>query len=71
MIKVSAVFACTVCDSETGAQVRAAIFDENFWGTLVRVAAPFPVLLIGLAIYHFGMPSRGADQKGSELTLNR
>jgi hypothetical protein len=49
--------ACTVCDSETGQQVRAGIFGDEFWTTLVGVVAPFPVLLIIIAFYHYGLPS--------------
>ena len=58
--------ACTVCDSGTGRQVRAGIFGDEFWTTLVGVIAPFPVLLTVIAAYHYGIPdwwarwSRGA-----------
>lgn len=47
--------ACTVCDSELGQQVRAGIFGENFWSTLLAVAAPFPVLLGAIAAVQFGL----------------
>ena len=56
MTSLVTLLACTVCDSDTGAQVRAAIFDEGFWVTLASVAAPFPILLLGLAVYQFGLP---------------
>ena len=46
--------ACTVCDTTTGQQVRAGIFGDDFWSTLVAVASPFPVLLIVIGAYHFG-----------------
>lgn len=49
--------ACTVCDSETGQQVRAGIFGDAFWTTLAGVIAPFPVLLIVIAAYYYGIPS--------------
>jgi len=49
--------ACTVCDSETGQQIRAGIFGEDFWTTLLAVASPFPVLLLGIAAYHYGIPN--------------
>lgn len=54
-----APWACTVCDSDTGQQVRTAIFNESFWPTLAAVAAPFPILLLGLAVYQFGLPCAG------------
>ncbi len=37
--------ACTVCDTELGAQLRAGIFDDRFWPTFAAVVAPFPILL--------------------------
>ncbi|HSH40282.1 MAG TPA: hypothetical protein VK993_16030 [Chthoniobacterales bacterium] len=45
----AAVLACTVCDSQTGRQVRDGIFGENFWSTLLAVVSPFPVLLVTIA----------------------
>lgn len=57
MTAIVSLLACTVCDSETGTQVRAAIFDENFVVTLASVAAPFPILVLGLAVYYFA-PAR-------------
>ncbi len=48
--------ACPLCDTESGQQVRAGIFNEEFWTTLLVVASPFPVLLLGIAAYHFGWP---------------
>lgn len=50
------LLACTVCDGATGQQVRATIFADDFWATLASVAAPFPILLLGLAAFHFGFP---------------
>ena len=41
---------------ETGQQVRAGIFNDEFWSTLLVVASPFPVLLLAIAAYHFGWP---------------
>lgn len=51
--------ACPLCDSATGQQVRAGIFDNDFWSTLLVVISPFPVLLLALAAYHFGWPRFG------------
>ncbi len=75
---ISAMFpaiasACTVCDSETGQQVRAGIFDNNFWSTLAVVISPFPVLLIAIAAYHFGIPNfwtRSASRSQPSLPPN-
>ena len=48
--------ACPICDTETGQQVRSGIFGDDFWMTLAAVAAPFPVLLLAIAAYHFDWP---------------
>lgn len=42
--------ACTVCASDTGALVRAGIFDAAFLDTLAAVLAPFPVLAAALLV---------------------
>ena len=52
----STALACTVCDTGTGEQVRAGLFDNDFGRTLVAVLLPFPVLLAVVAMIHFGLP---------------
>ncbi|MDQ3120753.1 MAG: hypothetical protein M3Q89_14500 [Verrucomicrobiota bacterium] len=42
----SLTVACTVCNTDTGQQVRGGIFGDDFWSTLLAVALPFPVLLL-------------------------
>lgn len=37
--------ACPVCDLETGRQVRAGIFDQEFGMNLIATALPFVVFL--------------------------
>jgi hypothetical protein len=54
----STAFGCPVCDSGTGEQVRAALFDEDFGRTLIAVLLPFPILLAVVAMIHFGWPVR-------------
>jgi len=49
-------FACTLCDTDTGRQVRAGIFGEHFWSTLAGVIAPFPIMLLAVAAIHFAIP---------------
>jgi hypothetical protein len=63
MTWIASLLACTMCDSESGTQLRAAIFDDNFFVTLASVAAPFPILVVGLAIYYFA-PARGQRTAG-------
>jgi hypothetical protein len=41
--------ACPVCDSETGATVRAGIFNSAFPVTLLEVLSPF--LVTGAVLY--------------------
>ena len=48
------VVACSLCESETGRQVRAGIFDEQFGYHLLITVLPFPVLLVITALIHFG-----------------
>ena len=60
--------ACTVCDTTTGQQVRAGIFGDDFWSTLVAVASPFPVLLIVIGAYHFGVPNLRRLTPGAEAS---
>jgi len=47
------VDACPLCDSDTGAQVRAGIFDEQFWPNVLRTLLPFPILLLLTALIYF------------------
>ncbi len=53
---INTASACTVCESQAGQQVRAGIFGDEFWTTLVGVVAPFPVLLAIIAVYNYRMP---------------
>ena len=45
--------ACPICNTATGQQVRAGIFGNDFWSTLLVVISPFPVLLLALAAYQY------------------
>ena len=47
--------ACPICDSPTGQQVRAGIFDGRFGLTWLEVVAPFPILLAILAALHWSL----------------
>ena len=52
------VAACPFCDTETGAQVRAGLFDGRFLENLALVLAPFPVFGAVVAWVYFGRPGR-------------
>ncbi|MGD9762544.1 MAG: hypothetical protein AB7V27_02355 [Candidatus Binatia bacterium] len=49
-----AALACPVCDTGTGAAVRAGIFDAHFATTAFGILSPIPVLLMIGAALHFG-----------------
>ena len=66
MTSIASLLACTVCDSESGMQVRTAIFGDDFFVTLASVAAPFPILVVGLAVYHFA-PARRYTTAGRNV----
>lgn len=69
--------ACPVCNTETGAAVRAGIFDDRLLATALAVIAPFPalalvVLGIGLGAFVDGIafvprPSRAPPQRRANL----
>jgi hypothetical protein len=51
-----AAHACTVCDSTTGRQVRAGLFNGHFTRTVGLVALPSVLLCVAVAGVYFGMP---------------
>lgn len=48
--------ACPYCDSEVGRQVSAGIFSGDFWTNTVLTLLPIPVMLLIVALIHFGLP---------------
>lgn len=50
--------ACPICASETGAEVRAGIFNEDFGWNLLVTVLPFPLMLGIAAALHFGFAPR-------------
>jgi hypothetical protein len=50
--------ACPVCGGETGKEVRAGLFDENFGFHVVATLLPFPVFLGIAACMYYGPPKR-------------
>ncbi len=59
---------CTVCDTELGQQIRAGIFDAEFWPTLAAVLAPFPVLLVAAALLPAAIGIRPATKKTNRVS---
>ena len=59
--------ACTVCQSATGHQVRAGLFNGHFLHTLLLVLAPFPVFAALVGVLAAGFPQIRLDsEKRSE-----
>lgn len=52
--------ACPVCDTESGREVRAGIFNNSFWTTAFLVILPFPALALAT-----GMATRGARDRSA------
>jgi hypothetical protein len=56
LLGAASALACPLCHTETGQQVRAAVFGPGFWFNLLVTMAPF-FLFIGLtAIIYYGIP---------------
>jgi hypothetical protein len=53
-LSAPAAHACPVCHTETGKEVRAGIFNEDFRSNLLTTLLPFPIVLGITAALHFG-----------------
>jgi len=49
--------ACPLCETETGAKVRAGIFGDDFGSNLLLTLLPFPVLAGLVLLVHYGFPN--------------
>ena len=56
LLTASLAVACPLCESATGREVRAGIFDKHFAATLLAVLLPFPVLAAVVALIYRGPP---------------
>jgi hypothetical protein len=52
------LLACPFCSTETSQQVRASIFNDDFWTNAALILSPFAVLVFGALVVH-----RFADRK--------
>jgi hypothetical protein len=57
LLDSSCCSACPFCQSETGRQVSAGVFN-NFWSNALVTFAPFPILLLVVALIQFELPRR-------------
>ena len=53
LLAASAAWGCPLCESETGRQVRAGIFDESFGTNVVLTLLPIPVLAAVVALIYY------------------
>ena len=68
-LSVPAAHACPVCTSETGEEVRAGLFNEDFAFNLFASALPFPIFLGIVAAIH-GLPGRVPRAAGEFLATD-
>lgn len=67
-LPASAAVACPFCESPTGQQVRAGIFNVDFVDHLFLTLLPFPILLAIVALIYFGPPWRWRAGRGAVPT---
>lgn len=66
------LWGCPLCESSTGQQVRAGIFNADFGSHLVSLLLPFPVLVGIVALIYFGLPPwRKAEPVRVETKIDR
>lgn len=56
IVSASTLTSCPVCDTETGQQVRAEIFNDSFGSTILLISAPFAVFTLLAVALHVGLP---------------
>jgi hypothetical protein len=58
VLLVGQVMACPFCSTDTGKQVRAEIFGEDFALNVARTLLPFPFLMAVVGLIYVGLPRR-------------
>jgi hypothetical protein len=58
-------YTCPICDTGTGRQVRAGLFDGHFARNAAAILLPFPIFAGVVALLHFGPPMR--REKGDKV----
>ena len=52
LLLAAPAFACPVCSTDTGQQVRQGIFDDRFWVNVFLMLLPFPIFIgVAVALY--------------------
>jgi hypothetical protein len=63
-----AALACPVCDTDTGREVRAGIFGDDFGRNVLLTVAPLPAVLLLAALACRAVPEpRGFSRDDSKL----
>ena len=63
LLWASSALACPFCESETGQQVQAGIFNDQFWMNVLLTLLPFPILLAIVALIYFEFPGPGRNTR--------
>ena len=56
LLNLASAAACPFCKSETGQQVKAGIFNDQFLGNVLLTLLPFPILLAIVALIYLDVP---------------
>jgi hypothetical protein len=59
------VWACPLCDTETGRQVREGIFGQDFGKNVLLTLAPLPILLGIMALVFWAIPDSKQKNKAT------
>ncbi|MBV8867225.1 MAG: hypothetical protein JO210_17645 [Acidobacteriaceae bacterium] len=52
----SSASACPLCHSQTGEQIRAALFARDFWFNVTATILPFAIFALITGLIYFGGP---------------
>ncbi len=63
-LRMASAAACPLCNTGTGKQVRAGLFNGHFGTNLLLVLLPIPVFLVIIAFLYFGPPVRSWRPSG-------
>ena len=55
LLSASSTLACPFCESETGQQVKAGIFNDQFWNNVTLTLLPLFILLGIVALIYFDL----------------
>jgi hypothetical protein len=68
-VNAPAALACPLCHTETGEQVRSAVFGAGFWFNVFVTVLPIALFLSIVALIYYRMPPVG--HPSSSVALGR